>query len=1121
MQNFRLTFSLFTVIFIIQFFSFGKDISNLPIYFQPNQNQLISDIHYFSKGNSISLGCYENSLVFFIHNIHEYYRIVFNKSNPMSIKGNIPLPSHSIYFKGKNPSPQIIPHYKAVLYRNIYPSIDLYLYEKEGKFKFDFIVHPQAEPDTISFNFEELDTVNQKWVPVIPEIENDIIRISRDNIILYFHAPCAYQWTDGIPHEIPLHLYYEDGVKFNIPRSSYTPDRPLLIDPTLLSGTYLGGNNTDRIIDVKTDNAGNIYLVGETKSVNFPTSSGSLQSNYMGGEITGDIFITKLNSLANTLIFSTFLGGTGDDSPTSLEIDEQRNIYLAGITSSSDFPITMNAFQNIKLGNRDAFFSKISSNGTGLLYSSYLGGSSDESIMNFTFLSDQSIVFAGWTQSNDFPVRGISSLNSIFGGGGLDGFIIKFSQLFECIWSGFIGTSNIDICKAIKNFENKVIVGGYTSSINFPTTQGAFQTTYRGGNYDSFIMKLSGDNASVLSSSYLGGSLTDLCHSLTCDNYGNIYVTGETSSNNFPVTISSFQVGYGGGERDSFITKFSSDLTQIIFSTYLGGSKTEVGLDIALDSLSRIYVVGYTYSGDFPVIPGTLQPTYGGNQDAFFACLNPNGNSLQYSTFYGGKGEEKARSIYISNSNVLYMVGETASSLLPITSGTFQTSFGGGTQDGFLACIDISSPIQEGEGQTEGIIEGITEGSYEGEGLRVWLVPPIERTVTEGSTTTFTVGISGYIGTVNYQWQFKSIDGEEYVPILYSNSPMLTLRNIKTTSAGSYRCRVSDTLGTVFSSPFKLSIITTSEGTAEGIIEGIIEGSIEGINEGIGEGLFEGTIEGQIEGTSEGTSEGEVIIEGGEEGEGAFYPCRFEVNGTETHSLLKDMAQNLYYIYVPNEGTLNDLIVNISLTHDDLRQVLIQLISPKGSEIFLIIYPSQGGTALLNTYFDDNAEISILEGVSPFSGNYKPIGNLGILKGESLQGTWLLRIVDNQIGGRGYLESWKLLFNTHACPEEGSQEEGESPIFHSADTNKDYSFSLVEVLRVIQIFNFGSYHCDKNGEDGFSLGVGDTNCDRHSSDYSLPYWSITFHELLRLIQLFNMGEYTSCTDTEDGFCPIQ
>ncbi len=105
----------------------------------------------------------------------------------------------------------------------------------------------------------------------------------------------------------------------------------------------------------------------------------------------------------------------------------------------------------------------------------------------------------------------------------------------------------------------------------------------------------------------------------------------------------------------------------------------------------------------------------------------------------------------------------------------------------------------------------------------------------------------------------------------------------------------------------------------------------------------------------------------------------------------------------------------------------------------------------------------------------------------------------------------------HGC----SPEEGETIIFHSADTNRNYSFSLVEVLRVIQIFNFGSYHCDENGEDGYGLGAGNTNCNRHSSDYSLPYWSITFHELLRLIQLFNIGGYTTCTDTEDGFCPVQ
>jgi len=1130
MQNFRLIFVFLLGIFFLHISSLGNNITTSPLYFEPNNNRFVPDVYYFSIGNTASVACYKNALVFYIHDSQKYYRIVFPECNPQNITGSIPLSSYSTYIKGVNFIPKLVHHYKAVLYQEVFPGIDLYLYEHAGNFKFDFIVHPNSKPDTISINFEILDT-SQKWVPINPEIDENNIRIVHNHTKLDFYAPCAFQWVNGILNKIPIRLYYDNGVKFSIPESSYNPNYPLLIDPTLLAGTYLGGNNTDKIIDVKTDSAGNIYLVGETKSLNFPTSNGSLQTTYSGGDITGDIFITKLNPTANNLLFSTFLGGSADDSATSIKIDEQRNIYITGITSSSDFPITTNAFQTSNAGGRDAFITKINSDATELIYSSYIGGSADESIMDFAFLPDNSLVLTGWTQSTNFPVIGISSLNSTFSGGGLDGFLFKFNSSFQPIWSGFIGTSGIDICKTIKIFGEDIILGGYTSSTSFPTIQGSFQVSYGGGNYDSFIMKLSGNNASIISSTYLGGSLIDLCQALTCDTYGNVYITGETSSNNFPVTISSFQVGYGGGERDVFITKMAPNLDQIIFSTYLGGSKTEAGLGIGLDAVSRVYVVGYTYSGDFPVIPGTLQPSYGGNQDTFFACLNPNGNTLKYSTFYGGKGEEKARSVYISNSNVMYMVGETASNLLPITSGTFQTSFGGGTLDGFLACIDVSSPTNEGEGQTEGTIEGTSEGSIEGEGLRVWLIAPVERTINEGGTTTFIIGVSGYVGTVNYQWQFKSIVGEEYIPILNSNSPMLTLRNIQFTSSGFYRCRVSDSLGTVFSSSFKLTVLQTSEGATEGISEGNLEGVGEGIQEGITEGMEEGSVEGiaegQMEGIVEGSMEGGIsegegtTEEGLIEGEGAFYPCGFEVNGAETHSLLKDKAQNLYYIYVPNEGTLNDLIVNISLTHDNLQQILIQIVSPRGTEVFLLIYPTQGGTALLNTSFDDNAEVSITDGVSPFTGNYKPIGYLGVLRGESLQGTWMLRIVDSETGGRGYLESWKLLFNTYACPEEGNIEEGEVVKYHSADTDKNYSFSLVEVLRVIQIFNFGSYHCDINGEDGYGLGIGEQNCNRHSSDYSEPYWSITFHELLRLIQLFNIGGYSPCQDTEDGFCPIQ
>jgi len=1123
MQNFRLIFFISIKILLLHLSIFGDTYNTSPLYFEPNQNHLTSDILFFSRGDSVSVACYKESLVFYIHNIQKYYKVVFSRGKTKYITGSIPLHSYSSYFLGGSTLSDRIPHYKAVHYHDVYPGIDVYLYEKDKSFKFDFLVHPHSEPSNIQIHFEILDVTNQKWVPIIPEINNNVIQIIYNDTKLEFHAPCAFQWTGGIKTKIPIHLFFDSGIKFHIPEHSYNRDSPLLIDPTLLAGTYMGGNNTDKIIDVKTDSAGNIYLLGETKSPNFPTSNGSFQPSFSGGDITGDVFVTKLNPLANSIIFSTFLGGSADDSPTSIEIDEQRNIYVTGITSSPDFPISSNAIQATKVGNRDAFITKIHSDATGLIYSSYLGGGSDESIMGFTLLPDQSIVLTGWTQSIDFPIEGSSYLNQTFSGGGLDGFLTKLNSSFQLLWSGFIGKSGVDLCKTIKNSGNNILIGGYTSSTNFPTTQGSYQPSYRGGNYDSFIMKLSGDNAFLQYSTFLGGNLIDICHSLTCDSFGNIYITGETSSNNFPVTISSFQVGYGGGERDVFITKMSPELNQIIFSSYLGGSKTESGLGISLDTSSRVYVVGYTYSGDFPVIPGTLQPSYGGNQDAFFACLNPYGTMLQYSTFYGGKGEEKARALHISSSNVMYIVGETASNLLPITSGTIQTSFGGGTLDGFLACIDISTSSNEGEGQLEGITEGTAEGSYEGEGLRVWLIAPIERTLMEGSTTTFIVGISGYSGTVNYQWQFKSVVGEEYIPILHSNSPMLTLRNIKSTSAGFYRCRVSDSSGTIFSAPFKLAVVTTSEGSPEGITEGNTEGISEGITEGMMEGLSEGTEEGQIEGIPEGIIEGTIegsVLEGNIEG--AYYPCGFEINGTETHSLLRDMSQNLYSIYVPNEGVLHDLIVNISLTHDDLHQILIQLVSPRGTEVFLITYPSQGGTSLFNTYFDDKAELSIVDGVSPFTGSYKPIGYLGVLHGEDMRGTWILRIVDSQSGGRGYLESWKLVFNTLACSEEGEfiEGEGESKIFHSADINKNYSFSLIELLRVIQIFNYGGYHCDISGEDGYGLGPGNQSCNRHSSDYSLPYWSINFHELLRLIQLFNSGGYNTCQNTEDGFCPL-
>ncbi|MCA1901654.1 MAG: SBBP repeat-containing protein, partial [Candidatus Hydrogenedens sp.] len=400
MQNARLKLlPLILLLTVPSFFTtyiYGLSLTTTPLFFKPNLHRFSSDVLFYSSSTPISVACYKDSIIF--HDIYSniYLKVSFNNSNAQSISGSISLSSYSCYFdkyfNSKN-VPIISPHYKAVIYKEIYPNIDLYLYENSKHFEFDFIIYPHANWNQISLNFDVLS--QNTWVPVIPKLSNNKIIITYNNSYFEFFAPCAFQWINGQKRTIPIKILNDNGINFNLSDSNFNPNYPLILDPTLLAGTYLGGNNTDKIIDVKVDSAGNIYLIGETKSPNFPTSYGVFQSNFLGGDITGDIFVTKMNPTANQILFSTFLGGSGDDSPTCLEIDSYRNIYIAGITSSSDFPITANAYQNQKRGNRDSFFVKLSSTGQNLIYSSYIGGSVDESIMSLDILPNQQVILTG------------------------------------------------------------------------------------------------------------------------------------------------------------------------------------------------------------------------------------------------------------------------------------------------------------------------------------------------------------------------------------------------------------------------------------------------------------------------------------------------------------------------------------------------------------------------------------------------------------------------------------------------------------------------------------------------------------------------------------------------------
>jgi hypothetical protein len=397
---------------------------------------------------------------------------------------------------------------------------------------------------------------------------------------------------------------------------------------SILQSTYLGGSGDEDYQygnpSIAIDSSGNVYVAGLTSSTNFPGTTGGAQPSYGGGE--RDAFVSKFNSALTSILQSTYLGGSGFDGSLSIAIDSSGNVYMAGLTSSTNLPGTTGGAQpSYGGGDYDGFITKLNSALTSMLQSTYLGGSGDDGALSIAIDSSGNVYVGGVTNSTNFP--GTTGGAQPSSGGDYDAFVTKLnSSLTSILQSTYLGGSGEDSYNtggiAIDSAGNVYVVNK-TSSTDFPGTTGGAQPSYAGGNYDAFVSKLNSALTSILQSTYLGGSGNeDWGYSIALDSSGNVYVVGNTSSNDFPGTTGGAQPSYGGGDYDGFVTKLNSALTSILQSTYLGGSYYDCALSIAVDSAGNVYVAGQTESTNFPGTTGGAQPSYGGGEDAFIAKLD-------------------------------------------------------------------------------------------------------------------------------------------------------------------------------------------------------------------------------------------------------------------------------------------------------------------------------------------------------------------------------------------------------------------------------------------------------------------------------------------------------------------
>jgi len=588
-----------------------------------------------------------------------------------SVAGLDELPGKSNYFIGNDPSKwrTNVPTYGKVEYRDVYPGVNLVYYGNGRQLEHDFVVAPGADPSLIRLAVEgagkmELDARGDL---VLRDGTGDV----------HLRKPVAYQEVDGVRRSVAGGFALTDKQQVGFELGDYDRDEPLVIDPVLVYSTYLGGSGDDQASGIAVDSAGNAYVTGVTSSANFPTAT-PLQGANAG---YSDAFVAKLNPTGSALVYSTYLGGSGQDSGDGIAVDSSGNAYLTGHTNSPNFPTVSPLQPSYGGGGWDAFVTKLNPAGSALVYSTYLGGSGQDMGYSIAVDSAGSAYVTGQTQSLNFPTA--SPLRAAHGGSMFDPFVAKLSATGSALaYSTYLGGNNEDYGEAIAvDSTGSAYVTGRTASTNFPTAS-PLQASNRGAG-DTFVARLNAAGSALVYSTYLGGIGEDWGRGIAVDSSGSAYVMGYTSSPNFP-TASPLQAA-SGGNTDAFVAKLNPAGSALVYSTYLGGSALDLGFGIAVESSGSAYVTGYTQSTNFPTA-SPLQPTYGGGDtDAFVAKLNAPGSALVYSTYLGGGGDDRSYRIAVDSSGNAYIAGNTRSANFPVANA-LQPVFRGGT-DAFIAKI--------------------------------------------------------------------------------------------------------------------------------------------------------------------------------------------------------------------------------------------------------------------------------------------------------------------------------------------------------------------------------------------------------------------------------------------------
>lgn len=585
----------------------------------------------------------------FCLNAHAYQVEFLNALVPFH-KGLDKRSEYHNYFLGKDSNKWAgnVPIFKEVLYNKLYDGIDLRAYSQYGLFKYDFIVSAQADASQIQLKYTGQDRI---------QIHKGHLIISTSAKTIIEQKPYAYQIIGGKTIEVPCsYLLNHNCVSFEFPEG-YDSDYELIIDPVLvaatLSGTTMSNSTGNFGHTAAFDELGNIYTGGISFNSIYPITTGAFQTNFGGGSV--DIFISKFNPDGSALIYATFVGGENREFPHSLFIDQEEQVYIYGTSNSFNYPTTENAYDTLKHNNYDLIVSVLSSDGSALIGSTFIGGDGKDG-HNYASPNhgdthrgeiivdlQHNIYVASCTPSHDFPISSNALQDTIKEL--QDGVVFKMnSDVSQLEWSTFLGSSGIDMCYGLRlDPLGNIFVCGTAGNDDFPSVSGGLYENHLGGKRDAFIAHLSSDGSTLLNSTFWGTENLDIAFFIDLDNEGDVVIFGQSLGEieHFPSNV------YSQPNSTQFISGFTKDLSELKFSTTVGGNKSGniVGGSLThgmapvafmVDNCNYIYFSGYDVGDGLETSPDALFTSSCSDCQVYLGVLEEQASGLFYATYYTG-----------------------------------------------------------------------------------------------------------------------------------------------------------------------------------------------------------------------------------------------------------------------------------------------------------------------------------------------------------------------------------------------------------------------------------------------------------------------------------------------------